>query len=71
MLISVYSLGFSGVSRLARSRVLSKELEEGINALVRYGIRFSVKRGHIFIRWEDHDKYIKLCEERLLPKTVC
>ncbi len=56
---------------MARKILIDKRLEEGINALARYGVRFSVEEGHIFIRWEDLEKYDRLCREGKLPRTVC
>jgi len=56
---------------MARKLLIDKKLEEGINALVRHGIRFSIEDGHLFIRWEDLEKYDRLCRERKLPRSVC
>ncbi len=72
MFITGYSLMlYVGVLWLAKTRVLSRKLEEGINALVKYGIRFTLKDGEVYIDWRDWRRYDRLCEESKLPPSVC
>ncbi len=60
-----------GVLWLAKTRVLSRKLEEGINALVKHGIRFSVRDGEIYVCWRDLDRFEKLCREGVIPRSIC
>ncbi len=56
---------------MSRAKLIDKRLEEGVNALVRYGIRFSIRDGEIYIDWRDWKKYDRLCDEGKLPRIVC
>ena len=51
----------------SRSKVSRGDLE----ALRRYGIRYSIHRGELFIDARDWRKYDRLCEEGKLPRSVC
>jgi len=46
-------------------------VKEGLKALRRHGIRYSLHRGELFIDSRDWRKYDRLCEEGKLPRSVC
>ncbi len=57
--------------RTGLSKRLDREFLRGLRALIKYGIRFSVKDGELFIRYEDFEEYSRLCDEGKLPRSVC
>ncbi len=52
---------------MARAKVSRSDLD----VLRKYGIRYSIHRGELFIDSRDWRKYGRLCEEGKLPKSVC
>ena len=57
--------------RTGRRKRLKREFLRGLRELIKYGIRFSVEDGELFIRYEDFKKYSRLCDEGKLPRSVC
>ncbi len=56
---------------MAQKVGLDRELVKAINALARYGVRFEVHRGELFIDARDTERVIRLCDEGKLPSYVC
>ena len=50
---------------------IDKRLLDAVNALARYGVRFEIHNGELFIDARDTEKVIRLCDEGKLRDYVC
>ena len=48
-----------------------KSLRMSVRALDRYGIKYEVRGGELFIDSKDWRRYARACDEGKLPENVC